>query len=166
MLELGADPNAIYSKKSIIHWAARHRNTEFLMALLEHGGDPDLMAGQPAATPIFETVGVEGEENLPAFKILVDSGANLDAKTGTYEQFGSRMGGDTPIIFASDVSRFDIVYMLLINGADYRLKNVNGHGLQDRLESVKGRYVVGSKQFKAIENIVHFIGKGESASTE
>lgn len=163
LLQLGADPNAIFSESSVMHWAARHKDTRFLKLALDHGGNPNLYAGKPSQTPIFETIGVPGSDNLPALILLLESGADINALTGSEELFGMSMGGKTPALVAADVVRFDIVYELLTRGADYSIKDDSGRNLFDRIASVKGRFPENSEQSIALNKIAVWLAKQNSA---
>jgi ankyrin repeat protein len=159
LLDLGADPNIIFDGSSVMHWAARNDDTDFLRKALNHGGNPDLVAGKFRETPIFKTIGVIGSDNEPAMFILLDSGANINAKTGGEKVFGMSMGGKTPVMIAADLARFDIVYTLLVRGADYSLKDDSGRDLIARITSMKGRFASGSEQEKSLEKVLKFLSQ-------
>ncbi len=102
LLELGADPIVIFDDGgSIIHWATRNENHQFLQLALDKGGNANLGAGSMfKQTPLYETIGIFGEiGNTPALQILLDAGADVNAK---------RSNGDYPIIVAANFGRFDI----------------------------------------------------------
>lgn len=155
-LELGADPNVIFGDGSVMHWAARHENVAFLKAALEHGGNPNLRAGKLDKTPLFDTIGVSGSGNKEAMRMLLKSGADIDAKTSG-EIFGKPMGGKTPIMSAADLARFDIVCELLERGADYKTKDVNGYDLADRVASMKDAFVPGSDSAKWLNKVIAWL---------
>ena len=157
LLDLGADPNVIFADGTVMHWAARHKDIRFLRKALDHGGNPDIAAGQPSETPLFETIGVEGSDNRQAMLMLLDAGADINAVTGGEEIFGVPMGGKTPLMVAATVVRFDIVYELLLRGADYRLKDDMDRDLMDRIASKKGRFAAGSKQEKFMKQVIDWL---------
>lgn len=154
LLALGADPNIIFADSSVMHWAARQKNTIFLRNALDHGGNANLVAGKLGETPLFETIGVEGSGNVEAMRILLDSGADINAVTGGEKVFNMSMGGITPVMAAADVVRFDIVYELLKRGADYRFEDDSGRDLVDRIVVLKGRFAAGSKQQRYMKEVV------------
>lgn len=157
LLDLEADPNIIFADSSVMHWAARHEDTRFLQAALDHGGNPNLVAGPLGETPLFKTIGVKGGDNRAAMLILLDAGANINAVTGGEKIFGMSMGGKTPVMAAADLGRFDIVYELLTRGADYQLKDDSGRDLMDRIAAMKGRFPAGSEQEKALEKVIAWL---------
>lgn len=157
LLVLGADPNTLFADGSVMHWAARHTDTRFLRAALEHGGNPNLMAGRPAETPLFETIGVGGTDNKEAMLMLLDAGADINATTGDEKIFGMSMGGKTPVMTAASVARYDLVYDLLVRGADYQREDDSGQGLVDRIAAMKGRFAAGSEQKKYLEQVIGWL---------
>ena len=133
LLELGANPNAVFAGSSVMHWAVRMPDVRLLEAALESGGDPNLVAGQFNETPIFNCVSIE-HDRLVAVDILLAAGADIDVQNHG-EVFGRPSGGDTPALVAATLGRYDLVYALLERGADPSLRNVNGVDLADRLSS-------------------------------
>lgn len=161
LLSLGADPNILFDGSSVMHRAARNDDIDFLRKALKHGGNPNLVAGKLRETPIFKTIGGVGRDNEIAMIVLLDSGANINAMTGGEKVFGISMGGKTPVMIAADLVRFDIVHTLLIRGADYSLKDDTGYGLMMRVNSMKGRFVSGSEQEKALIKVIRFLEKND-----
>jgi ankyrin repeat protein len=159
LLELGADPNLVFDGGSVMHWAASAGDTRFLAEALKHGGNPNLKAGNLDETPIFDTIGVKGSDNLAALKLLVESGADVNARTGVGTDPNISMGGKTPAMAAAELARFDIVYQLLVLGADFRLKDDYGNDLMDRALSKRGRFPSGSEQEKELELVLEFISR-------
>ena len=159
LLDLGADPNIVFADGTVMHWTAKHKDTRFLQAALEHGGNPNISAGKPSETPLFETIGVEGSDNKAAMLILLDAGADVNAVTGDEEIFGMSMGGKTPLMVAASVVRFDIVYELLLRGADYQLKDDSGRDLVDRVAAMRNRFAAGSEQKIHIETVVEWLSE-------
>lgn len=157
LLELGADPNIVFADSSIMHWAARHKDIRFLQLALKFKGNPDLYAGNPKKTPIFNTISVEGGDNLPALELLLKSGADINAPTGSEKIFGISMGGVTPVLAAADIIRFDIVYSLLEAGADYAVVDDTKRNLVSRIKSVQHRLQEGSKQEIFLKKVVKWL---------
>lgn len=154
LLALGADPNIIFAGGSVMHWAARHKiNTSFLRSALSYGGDPNLRAGWPSKTPLFNTIG-----NGESMHLLLDSGANIDAITGNEEIFGSTiMGGQTLAMNAADLGRYEIVYDLLLRGADYQHKDDSGRDLIKLINRDNGLYPAGSKPDKFLKKVITWL---------
>jgi ankyrin repeat protein len=157
LLQLGANPNIIFDDSSVMHWAARNKDTSFLKKTLLYGGNTELKAGMLQQTPIFKTIGTIGSDNQDAMSILLDAGANINAVTGEQEIFGVPVGGKTPVMFAADLARFDIVYILLKKGADFSLKDDSGRDLMGRILSMKERFTPQSPQAQDIKKVIEFI---------
>lgn len=157
LLELGANPNIVFADSSVMHWSARHKDIRFLQLALKFKGNPDLYAGNPKKTPIFNTISVEGGDNLPALMLLLESGADINAPTGSEKIFGISMGGVTPILAAADIVRFDIVYSLLEAGADYQVLDDTDRNLISRIKAVQHRLQEGSKQDIYLKKVVKWL---------
>ncbi len=157
LLELGADPNIIFANSSIMHWASRLKDTRFLEAALASNGDPNLYAGHPQKTPIFNTISVDGGENLAALKLLLKAGADIDAKTGNEMVFGMSMGGITPVLAAADIVRYDIVFELLEAGAQYEIKDDTGRDLVSRIKAVQNRFSEGATQKASLDSVIKWL---------
>ena len=134
LLELGADPNIVFDDGgSVLHWAARIENAELLILALEFGGNSNLYAG--GKTPIFDAISLTGD--VPhSLEVLIRAGANLNA----LDEYGN-----TPALQAAGLNRYDIVLILLENGADPSLKNKNGISVYERVEKSNGVFIKGSK---------------------
>lgn len=120
LLELGADPNVVFEDgSSVIHWAVGHKDSRFLMTSLDHGGNPDLVAGWFKETPIFEAMGPDNKNKID---ILLNAGADINFQASY---------GNTPIMVAAELGQFDTVFKLLSRGADYTITMDNGDDLAD-----------------------------------
>ena len=86
---------------------------EFLQATLGHGGDPNLVAGSSMKTPPFYALR-SGTRNI---ELLLDAGANIDH---------THANGDSAVMVAAALGRFDLAYLLLSRGASYELRNRSG----------------------------------------
>lgn len=145
LLELGANPNAVYEAEVALMHLAVQSNNEFLKAALEYKGNPNLVAGSLGYTPLFRAIGSDGEKDILAIKTLMEYGADLDVKSTK---------GNTAAMTAAGVGRFDIVYELLTNGADYSIKNDAGYGLVDRVNKKKNAFIKGSEKEKWLEKVM------------
>ncbi|WP_420933669.1 ankyrin repeat domain-containing protein [Alteromonas sp. A081] len=157
LLESGADPNITFASSSIIHWASRLKDTRFLEVALANNGDPNLYAGHPQKTPIFNTISVDNGENLAALKLLLDAGADIDAKTGNEMVFGMSMGGITPVLAAADIVRYDIVLILLEAGAQYETTDDTGRDLISRIKAVQNRFSEGATQKASLDRVIKWL---------
>ena len=121
LLEAGADPNVVFQDGgSVMHWAAGASAPEFLQEALGHGGDPNLVTGSSMKTPLFYALR-SGPRNV---ELLLDAGANIDH---------TNANGDSAVMVAAALGRFDLTYLLLSRGASYELRNRSGASLADRI---------------------------------
>ncbi len=163
LLELGADPNIVFADGSVMHWAAGHDDIAFLKAALQHGGNPNLVAGQLGETPLFETIGIASDRKK-AMYLLLASGSDINAKT-TVAFANIAIGGSTPALKAAILARFDIVYELLEKGADYTIKNDSGHDLMKFALQDKNAFIPGSQQEKNVKKVIDWLAeRGVSVS--
>jgi ankyrin repeat protein len=158
LLELGADPNVVFGDGSVMHWATQHEDIAFLKATLRHGGNPNLLAGQFSETPLFETIVLVGKDRREAMRLLLASGADINART-TAEFSKMAIGGQTPVMKAAGLGRFDIVYELLEAGADYKIKNDSGHDLAVRVGQKRGAFISGSPQEKDLQKVIAWLSE-------
>lgn len=149
LLELGADPDVVFADGgTVIHWSVQLEDNSFLRLALEHGGNPNLVAGQHGQTPLFKAIGSSGDRDVSALTMLLNYGADPDMKDDR---------GNTPAMIAAGVGRFDIVYVLLSKDADYSLKNDKGHTLLDRIASKRNAFIPGSTQERYLEKVVAWL---------
>lgn len=102
---------------SVMEMAAIAANPRYLQLALEYGGDPDFPT-YGNRTIIFEAIMNSRTQNVRA---LVNAGADMNNHRG--------VSGTTPIQLAAVIGKFDIVYMLLMAGADPNIKNKWGKDL-------------------------------------
>lgn len=146
LLLLGADPNVVFDDGStVIHWAVRKEENEFLSLLFKHGGNPNLPAGQMGETPLFVAMGPDAKQKI---KILLDAGANVNTQ---------RNNGDTPAIVAASLGQFDVVYTLLNHGADPNIKNKNGRALRDVIEFRRKTMDPGNELSRWMEKVIDWL---------
>lgn len=136
LLKLGANPNLDFDGNSVMHWVAGNPDVRYLDVALKHGGDPNLVAN--GKTPIVHTIGVGPGDNRSARLILLNAGADINARTKIREVFDMKLGGQTPILLVARLARVDIVYELLEFGADYEIKDVNGGNVLQTLAKLEG----------------------------
>lgn len=150
LLELGADPNVVFTDGgTVIHWAVQLENSSYLRLALEHGGNPNLVSGQRRLTPLFKAIGSR-DSDIPVINMLLKYGADPNVKESR---------GNTPVIMAAGLGRYDIAYVLLNNGADYSLKNNYGENLLDRIDSMRSAFVSGSAQEKSMGQVVDWLSE-------
>lgn len=120
LLEAGADPNLTMgiSDTTVMHRAAGAGDLRFLEAALAHGGNPDVREGNRNSTPAFAVVVLTEPGNVGAVRMLITAGADLEAE----DEYGY-----TVAMFSA--KRPDILYELLIYGAQYRRTYRNGDTL-------------------------------------
>jgi len=146
LLELGANPNIVYGDGgTVMHWAAEAKDPTLLKAALEHGGDPNLVAGMFGWTPLFEPIGYS---NIAAMEILLNAGADIDARGGD---------GDTAVNVAASLGRFDDVYFLLTHGARYDLTNKHGLGLTDYIADLKDRMIPNHELTRWLHKVIEWL---------
>jgi uncharacterized protein len=158
LLEMGADPNVVFGGGSVMHWAAMHKEAAFLKAALQHGGNPNLTAGQFSETPLFETIGLTGDDRKENRRLLLASGADINART-VHDSSYMSVGGQTPVMSAAALGRFDIVYELLLAGADYSIRNDSGHVLVDRVVQDIGAFVPNSLEERNLQRVIDWLSE-------
>lgn len=128
LLEHGASPNIQTDDgDSVMHLGAELADDpEWIELALEHGGDPNLVASKNRYrwkwTPIYCAINAE---HARAVELLIEAGADLDHRNWEDE---------TPLEFAAWCGRsFDIVYLLLRAGSDYRKKTHGGMDIATRI---------------------------------
>jgi len=119
----GADPNLQLSEgtsemakelpfagNSAMSFAAMHKDIWFLDTILKRGGNVNLVNPYNTRTPIYGSIAalrtLQTEE-------LIRAGANLNYQDNA---------GVTPLLFAARCNRFDLVYQMLVIGADPMIK--------------------------------------------
>lgn len=139
LLRLGADPNVVFDDGgSVLHWAARMSDSTYIRLALEHGGEPNLAAGEFQVSPIFKTLSGNIEDGIPdTLKALIEYNADIEFKSKT---------GETVILNAASSDRFDICLYLLKKGADFKVKDNHGWDLKKIIEWRKKLLLPDSQQ--------------------
>jgi ankyrin repeat protein len=132
LLEHGANPNlqmtestltddGVTDGNSAMSFAAMHEDIWYLTQVLKHGGNPNLVNTVNGLTPIFEDImrSTRSSSRLMHVRMLIAAGANLN--------FQDEEDGDTPVMRAAKLNRYDMAYALLEAGADPKIKNQSGY---------------------------------------
>jgi ankyrin repeat protein len=122
LLALGADP-ALGDRdgRTALHLAAMGKSPGWLEALLEHGMSPDTPNTVTGATPLFDALRADSEDNIA---LLLRAGARLDV---------ADRNGTTPLHQAALVKDSAAVLRFLEGGADPRATDRTGATFQDYL---------------------------------
>lgn len=119
LLECGEDPNKFLSRGRIVtSIAAANKDPYWLRQVLEHGGDPNVLnsharewrQGYPLNFAINSRMLVNA-------KMLIEKGANPNSHGATIQ---------SPLAQATATNQFEVALILLDNGADPKLREVNG----------------------------------------
>jgi ankyrin repeat protein len=118
LLERHADPNLQEDDgDSVMQWAAQLKDSTYLQLALEHGGNPNLINAQSAhdRSPLFSAIALTPDttENVA---LLIKAGADMNLVSPT----------GTPLTDAAGTNQYEVVYMLLQAGADYKQKDHSG----------------------------------------
>jgi hypothetical protein len=178
LLQHGADPNAREEGDNSypLHWAAAGRHVEVVRALLDAGGDAHGIGDVHELDAIgwatfFHAPGAASGDNPSVAALLVERGARhhifsamslggldlirtlveenpeaLDRRMSPFEQ------GQTPLHFAMNRKRYDILDLLIELGADLEARDKNGQTalaaamLRGDREAMSRLHAAGAKQ--------------------
>jgi uncharacterized protein len=117
LLDHGANPNVQTEREgySATSLSAMVPDPWYLKQVLAHGGDVNLVNPVSGQTPIFNSISTV---QLANSKILIESGAHPDVLDGLNR---------TPAYFACSAQQFEVVYELLVAGADPTIKIGKGN---------------------------------------
>ncbi len=149
LLDHGADPTLPLGrwKDSVLAAAAARNDPAYLALILDHGVSPDATTPDSSLPMIFKAV-VPGA--LPSLKLLLARGARLDPRDRLH---------NTPLLAAATLNQYEQVAALIEAGADFRLKNDQGHDLAYFLYN--GAMSVERRQRRA-EVVARLMAKGVS----
>lgn len=140
LIRAGADPNLFDDRgRSVMHFAAAEADSYWLELSLKHGGKANLLSPGTARaskgiTPIFYAAEDHCGTNV---KLLIDAGADINHTGG---------GGMTVLGAAAARPAYDMVYILIEAGADFRKKDAAGEDLVDWISSRNEDFVPGEDQ--------------------
>jgi ankyrin repeat protein len=120
LLERGANPNYVATglgqhkaQVSAMELTSMAEDTDYLRLALKHGGNPNLIVSQISGeTVLYTAIRNSRPKNVA---LLVNAGSNIDHQSHS---------GRTPVMRASDVTRYDIAFQLMQMGADL---SIRGH---------------------------------------
>jgi uncharacterized protein len=112
LLEHGADPNIIFVRDgtSATSLAAMQHDPWFLKEILAHGGDVNIRNPLNGRTPLFDALAGGRIDNA---RVLISAGADMN----TFDHLGL-----TPLIEAAANQKYELVYDMLVAGADATVK--------------------------------------------
>lgn len=121
LLDHGANPNNIWTTgHTLLNLIASSSDPYFLKLALTNGANPNLIAPRSDETPLFPAAQYrDGNINIP---ILIEAGANLD--------YQSKPQMNAAWMDAAMIGDFKVVYEMFIAGANYKLKDINNHGIR------------------------------------
>lgn len=123
LLEHGANPNVptLRDGNSAMSMSAMLADPAYLSEAIKHGGDINFVNALNGRTPIFDAINHMRADNV---KILIAGGANLNVLDKL---------GQTPVVAATAIQRFDLVYLMLEAGADPMTRTRAGDTVLDRI---------------------------------
>jgi ankyrin repeat protein len=122
LLDRGADPNAVNgAHATALIWAAG--DGEKVRALLKKGADPNIQSG-PGRTALLTAASRDGA--FEVVKMLVEKGADINAKDHLEGFVWAGAGANTPLIEAAKTRDARTVRYLLDKGADVNAKDQLG----------------------------------------
>lgn len=133
LLSRGADPNTQTNENgaSVLAGLAHVGQTECVHVLLRAGADPNRGREASGETPLHHTLVTRSQDRAPLVKLLLDHGANPNARTKpgiVSHNYGrdARTRGEAPLHRAAAYSPAETIHLLLAAGADRTIRDVNG----------------------------------------
>ena len=146
LLEHGADPNAMFADgRTVMHMVSLDTHDDaFLKLALSHGGDPDARDawGEP---PLASDLTALSPRTM---RVLLDApGVDIEAPN----RFG------TTIAMKAAGFRDDLLYELLIRGADHTVRNAAGYNVLDRLAYQRSLMFPGTVERRNSDRVVDWL---------
>jgi len=118
LLQHNANPNVLFARDgtSATSLAARLEDPWFLREILAHGGDLNIRNPINGRTPLAEAIAYGLDENA---RILISAGADMNTVDTT---------GLTPVLYAAANQKYELVYDMLIAGADPTIQIARSNG--------------------------------------
>ncbi len=134
LLHAGANANsALTTGESALMTCARTGNPKAVLALVSHGADVNVTEKMHHQTALMWAI---SEQHPDAARILIEHAADIHARSAIHRQYVAlkiphvgeqrgrnsgewvKMGGSTPMLFASRTGNRDLVQMMLAAGSD------------------------------------------------
>lgn len=127
LLAHGGNPNTeLVDGKSVMSLAAMLEDSEYLDAALHRGGNPNLPNDQDNhETPIFYAIAALRPNNV---RLLIKAKADLNW-SGPF--------GQTPLMFAASVNRYDFAFDMLEAGANPTATDSNGRSILSTIRRLR-----------------------------
>jgi ankyrin repeat protein len=153
LLKHGANPNQITHWRdqagleqaaSAPHLAAIMGSADFLRAVLDGGGDPNLVEDQRTnETPIYSAILHQRRANVD---LLLQQGADINHRN---------LSGATPINYAVNTNHYSLAIHLLQSGADPKIQDRWGYSAIDTTKQFGGRGIaIGSSDAAAYTEFI------------
>ena len=133
LLSRGADPNIQTNENgaSVLAGLAFVNELECVRILLRGGADPNRGRDESGETPLHHALATSETDRAPLVKLLLDHGADPNARTKPGVPScnfwrDARTRGETPLHRAAAFSPRETIELLLADGADRALRDVNG----------------------------------------
>lgn len=144
LLQKGADlMQTMDHGSTVMELVAGAKDSWFLETALKYEGDPDFVNTEMKRPIIFEAISSEGgRENVELF---IQAGADLNVQNGT---------GNTPMMVAAVLGRYDLAYLFLKAGADYTITDNWGYTITYPIENYN---LLNPKMDKWRDKVVEFL---------
>lgn len=144
ILDQGADPNdKIPTGGSALTFSGMKNDVKYLKLMLDNGGDPNFIHGERKEPLILYVV---SPGKLEYIKLLVEAGADINVADDS---------GETALMVSVSLNQFDIAYFLLMQGADFKKKNIWGNDITYYMD--KSRFEPGTSIYDLREKVDAFL---------
>ena len=150
LLEHGADPNVLVDDDgtTVMHWSVGGMKPDRLLAALRHSGDVNVRDAW-GDTPLSSTDRLLGIWPDLLSALLDAPGLDIEAPNRDGTTVAMKVAG----------LRDDILYELLVRGADYERRNAAGYSVLDRL-AFQGQFkYAGTPGQRLFEKVVAWLGE-------